>query len=100
MGYATDGLQRAALLLCVAAVACSAPEPLDSSGPVAGWPEHGGEGARHYSPLTQITPDNVHALEVAWTYRHGDVSQGTADVARTSFQVNPIVVGDKRPHNV
>ncbi|MFP6605281.1 MAG: pyrroloquinoline quinone-dependent dehydrogenase [Myxococcota bacterium] len=94
MRSATAGLGTAALFFCVAVLACSAPEPLDSSGPIADWPAHGGEGARHYSPLTQITPDNVHALEVVWTYRHGDVSQGTADVARTSFQVNPIVVGE------
>lgn len=90
----TQCSRGAALLLCLGWLACFAPEPLDTSGPVADWPTHGGEGGRHYSPLTQITPGNVGALEVAWTYRHGDVSQGTPDVARTSFQVNPIVVGD------
>jgi quinoprotein glucose dehydrogenase len=94
MRYPINGSRGAALFVCAVVLACGASEPLDLSGPIADWPTHGGVGARHYSPLTQITPDNVAALEVAWSYRHGDVSQGTAEIARTSFQVNPIVVGD------
>ncbi|MFV0645526.1 MAG: membrane-bound PQQ-dependent dehydrogenase, glucose/quinate/shikimate family [Sphingomonadaceae bacterium] len=47
------------------------------------WREYGrtGEGVR-YSPLDQITPDNVRKLEVVWTARHGqvpDALQGNAD---------------------
>ncbi|MBK5933137.1 quinate dehydrogenase (quinone) [Rhodovulum imhoffii] len=38
------------------------------------WREYGrtGEGIR-YTPLDQITKDNVHKLEVVWTARHGQV---------------------------
>jgi quinoprotein glucose dehydrogenase len=68
------------------------PTPIVHSGPVADWPEYGGDrGGLRYSPLTQVTPDNVDDLEVAWTYRHGDFSDGTGDFSRTSFQVTPIV---------
>lgn len=47
------------------------------------WQEYGrtGEGVR-YSPLDQITPENVGDLEVIWTARHGqvpDALKGNAD---------------------
>jgi len=67
----------------------------DTSGPIAEWREYGGDkGGLRYSPLTQIRPGNVDDLEVAWTYRHGDFSDGTGDFARTSFQATPIAVRD------
>ena len=43
---------------------CSRAPPIDNSGPVAGWTFWGAtEGGMRYSPLTQITPDNVTAPE-------------------------------------
>ena len=49
-------------------------------------------GGRRYSPLEEITPANVERLEVAWTYRTGDVSDGRGDVPSTSaFQATPIL---------
>jgi len=78
-----------------AALGCGPPPPLDFDGPVADWPEHGRtKGGTRFAPPSQITPDNVERLEVAWTYHHGDVSDGSGDVARTSFQVTPLVVDD------
>ncbi|CAG5068777.1 Quinoprotein glucose dehydrogenase [Dyadobacter sp. CECT 9623] len=48
------------------------------------WPEYlGGPGRNHYSPLTQINPENVKNLKVAWTYSMPDSGQ---------TQVNPIIV--------
>ena len=69
---------------------------------VAGWDSYGGDaGGRRHSPLDQITPDNVGALEVAWTYNHGDVLEGSlGDVgahgtpASTTFQNTPILIDD------
>ena len=53
------------------------------------WPAHGGDpGHTQYSPLDQITPQNVNQLQVAWTYRTGDAR---AD-GRSQIQCNPIVV--------
>jgi quinoprotein glucose dehydrogenase len=83
-------------MLCLAfafAFGCGERAPIDFSGPIADWPEYGGDkGGTRYSPLTQITPANVTELEVAWTYRHGDASDGSGDYARTSFQTTPIAV--------
>lgn len=53
------------------------------------WPVHGGDpGHRQYSPLDQITPENVGRLQVAWTYRTGDARPDN----RSQIQCNPIVV--------
>jgi quinoprotein glucose dehydrogenase len=85
-------LPLAPLLVLLLSAACGQPEPVDLTGPVAEWPEYGGtKGGLKYSPLTQITRDNVDRLEVAWTYHHGDVSQGDGEWTKTSFPVTPIV---------
>ncbi len=74
-------------------LACGAPPPLDLSGPIADWPVHGGDaGGLRWAPLTQIRRENVHALQVAWEYRHGDISDGSGATTRTSFNATPIVV--------
>lgn len=52
--------------------------------PVEEWPEYlGGPDRNHYSTLTQITPENVKNLQVAWSYSMPDSGQ---------IQVNPIIV--------
>jgi len=67
--------------------------PVDLSGPVAGWPVWGGDaGGSRFSPLTQITRDNVGDLEVAWTFHTGDVIDGAH--GRSAFQATPILHGD------
>ncbi|MGH0032863.1 MAG: PQQ-binding-like beta-propeller repeat protein [Myxococcota bacterium] len=87
-------MRRSPVLAALAALlACSSPE-VDFSGPIADWPAYGGDagGARH-SPLTQIDADNVRHLEVAWTYRTGDVQDGSdGNPVRSSFQNTPILV--------
>lgn len=56
------------------------------------WPEYGGGGGRRYTPLQVITPANVARLEVAWVHRHGDVADGSGEVAtETAFEATPIV---------
>jgi quinoprotein glucose dehydrogenase len=53
------------------------------------WPNHGGDaGHRQFSPLTEITPENVTRLQVAWTYRTGDARTDN----RSQIQCNPVVV--------
>jgi len=48
------------------------------------WSEYlGGPERNHYSTLSQITPENVHQLQIAWTYSMPDSGQ---------MQTNPIVV--------
>ncbi|MGV8938769.1 MAG: glucose/quinate/shikimate family membrane-bound PQQ-dependent dehydrogenase [Allorhizobium sp.] len=57
---------------------------------------------QRYSPLDQITTDNVDKLDVAWTYQTGDVKL-PGDVGETTYQVTPLKVGDNlylcTPHN-
>jgi quinoprotein glucose dehydrogenase len=70
------------------------PGPIDYAGPTADWLEYGGSaGGERYSPLTQITPENVEHLEVSWTYHTGDVSDGRGEVrSTTAFEATPILV--------
>ena len=54
---------------------CGRAPPIDTTGPTAGWPSWGGdEGGQRYSAATQITPENVRQLKIAWTYRIGEAS--------------------------
>ncbi|MGH9372896.1 MAG: PQQ-binding-like beta-propeller repeat protein, partial [Vicinamibacterales bacterium] len=47
------------------------------------WRSHGRDpGAQRFSPLTQITPENVATLQQAWTF----------DTGSSNLQVTPIVV--------
>ena len=48
----------------------------------------GDKFSSQYSLLDQITPENVAKLEVAWTFRSGDLEPGK----NTQIQCNPIVI--------
>jgi len=60
----------------------------------ADWPAYGRtqEGTR-YSPLQQITPENAKNLQVAWTFRTGDM-KGPNDPVELTNEVTPIKIGD------
>jgi quinoprotein glucose dehydrogenase len=76
-------------------LSCTRSAPVDYSGPVADWPDYGGDkGGMRWSPLTQITADNVGDLELAWAFHHGDISDGSQGTTRTSFNATPLAVGD------
>ncbi len=82
-----------ALAVCLAlgASACRRPAgPIDVTGPTGDWRDYGGDHALSYSPVSQISAANVKTLELAWTHRSGDFSDGTA-TTRTSFSTRPIV---------
>jgi quinoprotein glucose dehydrogenase len=58
------------------------------------WRAYGrNQFGQRFSPLKQITPDNVRQLTVAWTFRTGD-RQGPNDSPETTFEVTPIKVRD------
>ncbi|MEC8886789.1 MAG: membrane-bound PQQ-dependent dehydrogenase, glucose/quinate/shikimate family [Pseudomonadota bacterium] len=60
----------------------------------ADWQYYGrDEHATRYSPLNQITPENVKNLEVAWTYRTGDVPKGDQE-NKWAAETTPIKVGN------
>ncbi|MGD2070110.1 MAG: PQQ-binding-like beta-propeller repeat protein, partial [Gemmatimonadota bacterium] len=56
------------------------------------WSRTDGAGGTHHSTLSDVTAANVHRLEVAWTYRTGDVQAHEAGRAGTAFQATPVMV--------
>lgn len=58
---------------------------------------------QRYSPLAQITPENVGTLQVAWQYQTGDVKRPD-DIGETTYQVTPLKIRDTlymcTPHNL
>src|SRR2546421_3696917 len=60
-----------------------------TSTPQSDWPMFGldSSGSR-FSPLKQITPENVKNLKRAWTYHHAEAGKDM----RGSFEVTPIAV--------
>ena len=98
MPRAPRGFRRStlhALLVLVLGSACSPSVPIDDSGPTGDWPFWGGDqGASHYTPLDQITPENVSALQVAWRHDSGDHFDGSGYSKVTAFQVTPLVAND------
>ncbi len=58
------------------------------------WPAYGRtQAGTRYAPLAQITPANVHNLQVAWTFRTGDM-KGPNDPVEITDEVTPIKVGN------
>jgi len=57
------------------------------------WLHYGHDpgGARH-SSLMQITPANVHQLEPAWTFRHGDLARYPEWQPFAGYHVTPILL--------
>ena len=60
------------------------------------WPTYGGQpGGSQYSSLAQINTGNVRRLELAWTYRTGEVTEWSPEVHGTNYQVTPILANRK-----
>ena len=71
----------------------------DPAAPVEEWPNYGNDpGSSRYSPLTEINKNNVANLRVVWTYRTGDMSDGTSTWngervrSRSTFEATPLMV--------
>lgn len=75
------------------ATACARPVVVPPSpGSDGDWPSYGRtpHGDRH-SPLRQITPQNVAALEVAWRFHTGEAAPEFKTRAPTALEVTPLV---------
>ncbi len=73
--------------------------PLYSDENESDWMQYGGhEGGGRYSPLNQINKDNVHDLEVAWTFKTGHLDRVPERLSflrkLVGFQVTPILLPD------
>ncbi|WP_128254151.1 pyrroloquinoline quinone-dependent dehydrogenase [Falsirhodobacter deserti] len=59
------------------------------------WPFWGGNAdATRYSPLSQITPENVDQLERAFVYRTGDMPMGDAE-GKYAAETTPLKIGNQ-----
>jgi quinoprotein glucose dehydrogenase len=57
------------------------------------WPVYGHDaGGTKYSPLTQITRQNVGQLKVAWSYRTGDLFDSKLEKKEPAHEATPIYV--------
>lgn len=86
--------------LCLVLSGCDEDPIIDYTGPTADWQFYAASpGGGHFSPATQITPENVHALEPAWEYRSGDFRVGTSTGGKrglpsSSWQITPLMIED------
>lgn len=55
---------------------------------------HGQLNGQKYSPLTQITTENVGQLEKVWEFHTGDLSDGSGGVTATVWSATPIFAND------
>ena len=81
---------------CLVGVFFLAAAPLNSYASESDWMQYGGhEGGGRYSALTQINKDNVHKLEVAWTFKTGHLDRVPEKLSflkhLVGFQVTPII---------
>lgn len=59
----------------------------------AQWQHYGGDaGGTHYSPLTQITTDNVSRLEQVWAFQSGEVEEHPERRAMLGFNGTPLLL--------
>ncbi|MBK6741047.1 MAG: PQQ-binding-like beta-propeller repeat protein [Haliea sp.] len=57
-----------------------------------GWPVWGGDaGGTRFSPLRDITKENVDTLQVAWEYHTGDSSEHKPGTPPSSFLATPVL---------
>ncbi|MBP0482135.1 pyrroloquinoline quinone-dependent dehydrogenase [Sagittula salina] len=82
-------------LLRTAALAALLPLTLPVAAHAQDWPGfHGNLASQKYSPLTQITPENVGDLERAWEVHTGDLSLGNGDLPKTIWSATPVYAND------
>jgi len=89
-----------AALVALLASGCSgdSPAPAVAATPAPGvataeWTAYGGDAlGAHYSPLAEITRDNVTQLRVAWTFHTGETPKAAPTRRPTAFEATPILV--------
>ena len=89
----------AGLLVLLLGGCGSRPIQRDPKAAVAEWPTYGNDpGSSRYSPLTEITKENIRDVKVAWTYHTGDIADakstwhGQKVWAKSTFEATPLFV--------
>lgn len=86
--HAKDTMRRLGLGLCLlvsVGLETLGQPPASPRGKTQDWPYYGGPGQTRYSPLKQITRENVNQLQVAWTF-------DTKETANYATETQPIMV--------
>lgn len=89
------GVSLAAILMGSAAIAQTAPATTSSAAiPTDQWPSYGqNAGSTNFSPLTQITPENVGTLKRAWTFNYGGGTDDEGDRGLDyRWEVTPLII--------
>src|SRR5258706_573835 len=85
-------------LLLFIAGAAFAQIPAKAKGKSQDWPYYGGPGQTRYSPLKQITRENVNQLQLAWTF---DTNESSSSASETQpIMVNGIFYGITPSHKL
>jgi quinoprotein glucose dehydrogenase len=84
----SDSIFLAVIASCILGASLSAQTKPDTD-----WPYYGGDaGGMRYSRLTEVNPENVSRLKIAWIFHTGDVSDGKHGKQRSGFETTPILV--------
>ena len=86
--HAKDTMRRLGLGLCLlvsVGIETLGQPPASARGKTQDWPYYGGPGQTRYSPLKQITRENVNQLQVAWTFDTKDTTP------RSIMQIFPLI---------
>jgi quinoprotein glucose dehydrogenase len=88
--------RAATLATLLALAACSPPPPPPPAAADVDWPYYGGDaGGQRFSSASQITPENVRSLKVAWTYSTGEMARHRKALHHASFENTPILAGGR-----
>lgn len=80
-------------ILVLALAACIAAPLAGQIPPPSDWPAYGRDpGGSRYSPLAEITPENVSRLTVAWTFNTGEASVAVRRGRPPALESTPLVV--------
>jgi len=85
----------AAPIMWLAPPATSVAAGPDAQTDESSWSFYGGDaGGTRFADSAQITRENVDDLEIAWTYRTGELGQKFERADKLSFEATPILVRD------
>jgi quinoprotein glucose dehydrogenase len=84
---------RTLRILGVLSAGCLAAAGVRAQAPAASdWGYYGGDAlGQHFSSLDQINRSNVARLQVAWTYRTGELGAGFARAGKLTFEATPVL---------
>ncbi len=88
-------LRVVAMLALATGAASAAPPGRQSDDDESQWGAYGGDpGGNRHAPLSQINRQNVARLQIAWTYRTGELGADFARAEKLAFEATPILVRD------